>query len=210
MNEGRSIFSQLTGHLPHKPFARCVQRYQRERYVLDLLPIEAGSFYLLDRGYLDFARLHPLSQQAALTSTRTKKQHLLSSPLLLAGGQEQTPALRSDHCVDRLLCTSRLPGQTALDQVRRFRCRKNPALPHLRIKAFFGTSENAVKTQIRIIVSVYVLVAILKKRLHPEHVSLYTILQTLSVSLFEKKPFYRPWPPSMFRNLQGVSGNQLE
>jgi len=66
---------------------------------------------------------------------------------------------------------------------------------HLRIKAFFGTSENAVKTQIWIVISVYVLVAILKKRLHLNDLSLYTILQVLSVSLFEKKPILQALKP---------------
>ena len=81
---------------------------------------------------------------------------------------------------------------------------------HLRIKAFFGTSENAVITQIWIAVSVYVLVAIMKKRLHLDHLSLYTILQILSVSLFEKKPILSALQPALYMEEDLMLCNQLK
>ena len=80
---------------------------------------------------------------------------------------------------------------------------------HSRIKAFFGTSENAVKTQIWIVISVYVLVVILKKRLLLDEMSLYTILQILSVSLFEKKPLLQVLKPPPYTNEENHSVNQL-
>jgi hypothetical protein len=81
---------------------------------------------------------------------------------------------------------------------------------HLRIKAFFGTTENAVKTQVWIAASVYVLVAITKKRLHLTDTSLYTILQILSISLFEKKPISQALTPEPSINLGEDAANQLE
>jgi IS4 transposase len=81
---------------------------------------------------------------------------------------------------------------------------------HLRIKSFFGTSENAVKTQIFIAVSIYVLVAIAKKRLHLEDASLYTILQILSVSLFEKRPILQALSHSSCTISEEMCSNQLE
>jgi hypothetical protein len=208
--------------------------------VLDLLPIAAGSFYILDRGYLDFARLHALSQQGAFFVTRIKNntcyRRLYSRPV------DKNKGLRCDQTIvltgfyahrdypDKLCLIKYIDSDTgktlrfltnnffvpAMTLAELYRCRWQVELffrwikQHLRIKAFFGTSENAVKTQIWIAVSVYVLVAILKKRLHLEHVSLYTILQILSVSLFEKKPILQALSPSMCRNSEGPPDNQLE
>lgn len=186
--------------------------------VLDLLPIEPGAFYILDRGYLDFTRLYTLAQQQAFFITRIKRntryRRLYSRPV------NKTVGLRCDQTImltnfyarhdypehlrlvkfvdpisalrlSFLTNNFQLPALTVTELYQSrwqvelfFRWLKQ----HLRIKAFFGISENAVIAQIWIAVSVYVLVAIIKKRLHVDNLSLYTILQILSVSLFEKKP----------------------
>lgn len=185
--------------------------------VLDIMVPQPGAYYVMDRGYVDFARLYAINQALAFFVTRAKRGMVFRR--LSSRRVEKITGLRSDQ-------TIRLTGvSTATDYpepLRRIRYHdadndkilvfltNNFSLPaltvaqlykarwrvelffkwikqHLRIKAFFGTSENAVKTQVWIAVSVYVLVAILKKRLALDH-SLYTILQLLSVSLFEKTP----------------------
>ena len=183
--------------------------------VLDLLIPEAGAIYVMDRGYLDFERLHVLHQAGAFFVTRAKSnldaRRIYSAPTDRATGIicDQTIALNGHYS-----------QQHYPDHLRRIRLRDAEsaktlvflsnqfALPatticalykarwqvelffkwikqHLRIKRFYGTSENAVKAQIWIAVSVYVLVAIVKKRLNLDP-SLYTLLQILSVTLFEK------------------------
>jgi NAD(P)-dependent dehydrogenase (short-subunit alcohol dehydrogenase family) len=185
--------------------------------VLDVLVAMAGAFYIMDRGYVDFARLHRLHVAGAFFVTRAKQRMLYkrqcSRPvdkasglrsdqtILLAGKKTAAsyPApLRRIHYKDPetgkdfvFLCNNFTLG--ALDVARLYKARWQVELffkwikQHLRIKAFYGTSENAVKTQVWIAVSIYVLVAIVKKRLHLDH-SLYTILQIFSITLFEKKP----------------------
>ena len=184
---------------------------------LDEVVIEPGAIYIMDRGYLDFERLHRFTDEAAFFVTRTKKgiqfRRRVSRPVDFATG------LRSDHTVGLATAASRRAYPAPLRRVRyvdptttkRLTFLTNnftlPALTipqlyqsrwqvelffrwikqHLRIKAFSGTSENAVKTQIWIALSVYVLVAIVKKRLALD-VSLYKLLQILSVTLFEKTP----------------------
>src|ERR1019366_2925014 len=185
--------------------------------VLDEILPEAGAFYVMDRGYVDFQRLYIFTLSAAFFVVRTKSNVLLqrrySHPVDKATG------VRSDHTViltaidsakvypDPLRRVSYLDVETR----KRFKFLTNnftlPALTialiykarwqvelffkwikqHLRIKSFYGTSENAVKTQIWIAVSIYVLVAIVRKRLGLE-ISLYQILQVLSLTLFEKTP----------------------
>jgi hypothetical protein len=185
--------------------------------LLDEIDLEAGAFYVMDRGYVDFKRLYIFTLSAAFFVVRTKSNVLLqrrySHPV------DKTTGVRSDHTViltaigsaqvypDTLRRVSYLDVETK----KRFKFLTNnfalPALTialiyksrwqielffkwikqHLRIKAFFGTSENAVKTQIWIAVSVYLLVAIVRKRLGLD-ASLYQILQILSLTLFEKTP----------------------
>ena len=185
--------------------------------VLDILIPEAGAIYVMDRGYLDFGRLFSLNQTPAFfiirSKTNTKLRRLYSHPVDISCGLrcDQTVVLtgynsRKDYpqklrriryhdelqALQLIFLTNHftLPALTIADL---YRCRWQVELffkwikQHLRIKSFFGTSENAVKTQIWIAISVYVLVAILKKRLRIEH-SLYTILQFLSLTLFEKVP----------------------
>jgi hypothetical protein len=207
---------------------------------LDLLPVEPGSFYILDRGYLDFARLFAFTEQAAFFITRIKRntryRRLSSQPV------DKTTGLRFDLTItlvnfyarrdypQRLRLIKYLDPDTgkrlafltnnfrlpALTIAQLYRCRWQVELffrwikQHLRIKAFFGTSENAVISQIWIAVSVYVLVAIMKKRLHLPDLSLYHILQILSVSLFEKKPILSALRPPAEPEFNPVSSNQLE
>lgn len=185
---------------------------------LDLLPIEPGAIYILDRGYLDFTRLFRLSQQGAFFVTRSKRNTQMkrrySRPVdkttglrcdqtvVLTGilARRDYPAnLRLVHFVDpetgkRLRFLTNNFVLPALTIARLYRCRWQVELffrwikQHLRIKAFYGTSENAVKTQIWIAIAIYVLVAIVKKSHRLEEMSLYTILQIFSVSVFEKTP----------------------
>jgi Transposase DDE domain/Domain of unknown function (DUF4372) len=185
--------------------------------ILDEILPEAGAFYVMDRGYVDFERLYGFTLSSAFFVVRTKSNVLLqrrySHPV------DQTTGVRSDHTVilsafdsakvypDTLRRVNYLDVETrksfkfltnnftlpALTIAQIYKCRWQVELffkwikQHLRIKAFFGTSENAVKTQIWIAVSVYVLVAIIRKRLGLE-ASLYQILQILSLTLFEKTP----------------------
>ena len=185
--------------------------------VLDLLLPEPGAIYVMDRGYVDFARLYVLHQAGAFFVTRAKSnmdaKRLYSAQSDRADGIicDQTIALAgiqtSHHypehlrrirfrdpetCKTLVFLTNQrmLPAATICAL---YKCRWQVELffkwikQHLRIKAFFGTTENAVKSQIWIAVSVYVLVAIVKKRLHLD-APLYTLLQVLSLTLFEKIP----------------------
>ena len=185
--------------------------------ILDELLIEAGAFYVMDRGYLDFLRLHRVHQSGAFFVTRAKSnlqyRRLYSHPVESATGVrcDQTVVLtgvKSARCYPVQLRRVRFEDTVQLKQftfltnnflisavtvAQLYRARWQIELffkwikQHLHIKAFYGTSENAVKTQIWIAISVFVLVAIVKKRLLLR-ASPYTILQILSISLFEKTP----------------------
>lgn len=185
--------------------------------LLDELLLEAGAFYLVDRGYVDFARLYTFTQACAFFITRAKKNlqfyRRSSRPverstgvrcdqtILLTGvrtAQRYPDPLRRIHYFDAEK-DSRLTFLTnnfllpALTIAQLYRARWQGELffrwikQHLHIKAFYGTSENAVKIQIWVAISVYVLVAILKKQLGLD-LSLYKILQILSITIFEKTP----------------------
>ena len=206
--------------------------------ILDEILPEAGAFYVMDRGYVDFERLYIFTLSAAFFVVRTKSNVLLqrrySHPV------DKSTGVRSDHTVILTAIDSAKAYPEALRRVsyldtetrKRFKFLTNnftlPALTiaqiykcrwqvelffrwikmHLRIKAFYGTSENAVKTQIWIAVSVYVLVAIIRKRLRLE-ASLYQILQILSVTLFEKTPILRALQATDSQLDLVDSGNQL-
>ena len=173
-------------------------------------------FYLMDRGYVDFARLYRFTDEAAFFVTRTKaafasrdarrgrstrpRAHLGSRgvPATHESRDALSAPLRRVHYVDpetqkRLVFLTNNFTLPALTIAQLYKARWQVELffkwikQHLRIKAFYGTSENAVKTQIWIALSVYVLVAIVRKRLALD-VSLYKLLQMLSVTLFEKTP----------------------
>ena len=185
--------------------------------MLDQLTFEAGAFYLMDRAYLDFPRLHRLHLASSFFVTRARKRfdcrRLYSAPV------DRTTGIMCDQIVT---LSNPIPRAGFPDKLRRIRffdaqqerrlvfLTNNFTLPpltvahlyrsrwqvelffkwikqHLRIRNFFGTSENALKTQIWIAISVYVLVAIVKKQLQLD-ASLYRILQILSVTLFEKVP----------------------
>jgi len=185
--------------------------------ILDAIVPEPGSFYVMDRAYVDFKRLHVFQEGGAFFVTRTKKG--IQFRRRYSRDIDASTGLRSDHTVVLAAPASRKHYPNPLrrihfhdaEQHRFFRFLTNnfdlPALTicllyrsrwqvelffkwikqHLRIKAFYGYSENAVKTQIWIAVSIYVLVAIVKKRLALEG-SLHEILQVLSVTLFEQVP----------------------
>ncbi len=188
--------------------------------ILDELIPEPGAIYLMDRGYLDFARLYTMHQSSAFFITRTKTNTAFRR--IYSNKIDKSTGVQCDQII---ALTGFYTKKYYPDKLRRiklidansekrlnfitnqftlssptiaelYKCRWQVELffkwikQHLRIKAFYGTSENAVKTQIWIAVSIYVLVAIIKKRLKLEQ-SLYTILQILSITLFEKIPLYQ-------------------
>jgi IS4 transposase len=185
--------------------------------VLDFLLPEPGAFYVMDRGYLDFRRLYSLASSGAFFVTRAKSNTLFrrrySHPsdrsqgvlcdqtIVLAGKKAITDypqALRRVKYHDaqtgkifNFLTNNFAIPSTTVAELYRYRWKVELFFKwikqHLRIKSFYGTSENAVKSQVWIAVSVYVLVAIIKKRLKIE-ASLYTMLQLLSVTVFERLP----------------------
>jgi hypothetical protein len=208
----------LRGNIP--AFIHVSDGKMHEVNVLDDLPIEAGSFYLMDRGFLDFARLHALHRAGAFFVIRSKSN--LRFRRLASRKVEPTTGLRADQTIRLAVIASRKDYPDTLRRVTFYDEEHQkklvfltnhcdlPALTiaalykqrwqvelffkwikqHLWIKAFFGTSENAVKTQIWIAVASYVLIAILKKRTGAD-ASLHSLLQILSLSLFEKIPLHQ-------------------
>ena len=207
-------------------------------HALDMLLPEPGAIYVMDRGYVDFARLHALHQAGAFFVTRAESN--LDAHRVYSAPVDRTAGLICDQTITLDGCYTRrdYPGH-----VRRIRFRDTetgrtlvfltnqttlPALTicalyksrwrvelffkwikqHLRIKRFYGTSENAVKTQIWIAVSVYVLVAIVRKRLGLEP-SLYTLLQVLSVTIFEKMPIQSAFLEPAYQLDDAMDVNQL-
>src|SRR5450631_3894882 len=192
--------------------------------VLDILPIEAGAFYVMDRGYLDFGRLFKLHQAGAFFVTRAKRG--MNARRVYSTKTDRTAGVICDQAIS---LNGFYVSKTYPEHLRRIRFKdpesgktlvfltNNTSLPsltiaalyksrwqvelffkwikqHLRIKKFLGTSENAVKTQIWCAVSTYVLIAIIKKELKLE-ASLYTILQILSISVFDKALMSRALQP---------------
>jgi transposase len=213
----------LHGNIP--TFIRITDGKVHDVNILDEILPEAGAFYVMDRGYIDFERLYVFTLSSAFFVVRTKQNVVLqrrySRPV------DKSLGLRSDHTViltagesvkaypDALRRVNYFDAETdqrlgfltnnfslpAITIAQIYKCRWQVELffkwikQHLRIKAFFGTSENAVKTQIWIAVSVYVLVAIVRKRMTLD-LSLYQILQILSLTLFEKTPILQALQPS--------------
>jgi IS4 transposase len=226
----------LHGNIP--TFIRITDGKVHDVNILDEILPEAGSFYVMDRGYIDFKRLYRFTLSSAFFVVRTKKNVLLqrrySHPV------DKSTGVRSDHTVILTALGSASAYPDPLRRVtycdpetgKRLKFLTNnftlPALTiaqiykqrwqvelffrwvkmHLRIKAFYGTSENAVKTQIWIAVSVYVLVAIVRKHLGLD-ASLYQLLQILSVTLFEKMPILRALQQDDSQDDLRDSGNQL-
>jgi Domain of unknown function (DUF4372)/Transposase DDE domain len=226
----------LRGNIPS--FIHVSDGKMHEVNVLDLIMPEPGSFTIMDRGFLDFARLYRLTQAGAFFVIRPKSNTLFKR--VYSRTVDKTTGLRCDQTV-------RLTGVKSLDDypqylryvvfydektdkrlgfftnnfelpalviAQLYKCRWQVELffkwikQHLRIKAFFGTNESAVKTQIWIAISVYVLVAIAKKRLGVE-ASLYTILQILSLTLFEKIPLDQLLNDTVLENFDCENPTQL-
>lgn len=227
----------LRGNIP--TFVHITDGKVHDVHILDILVPEAGSFYIMDRGYLDFARLYAMHRNCAFFVIRAKSnlkfRRIYSHPI------DESSGLRCDQSIKlagfytakdypetlrRIKHYDAESGRTFVFLTNHFllpattitelyRCRWRVELffkwikQHLRIKAFYGTTENAVKTQIWIAVSVYVLVAIIKKRLKLD-MSLYTILQILSVTVFNKIPLYQMLTDSDYENKIATNDNQLK
>lgn len=206
--------------------------------VLDILPVEAGAFYLMDRGYLDYSRLYRLHQAGAFFVTRAKRD--LNARRVYSATTERSTGVICDQTI--AMNGPRIRGDYP-EHLRRIRFKdpatgkrlvfltNNTSLPaltiaalykarwqvelffkwikqHLRIKRFLGTSENAVKTQIWCAVATYVLIAIIKKELRLD-ASLYTCLQILSVSVFEKTTIQYALQPDAYTSTYPDTANQL-
>jgi hypothetical protein len=226
----------LRGNIPS--FIHVSDGKMHEVNVLDLIMPEPGSFTIMDRGFLDFARLYRLTQAGAFFVIRPKSNTLFKR--VYSRTVDKTTGLRCDQTVrltgvkspddypqylryvvfydektdKRLGFFTNNFELPALVIAQLYKCRWQVELffkwikQHLRIKAFFGTNESAVKTQIWIAISVYVLVAIAKKRLGVE-ASLYTILQILSLTLFEKIPLDQLFNDTALENFDGENPTQL-
>jgi hypothetical protein len=226
----------LRGPIP--TFVHVTGHHTADVEMLDLLIPEPGAFYIMDRGYIDFARLDVLHQARAVfvirdranTKFRRRYSHFVDrsqglicdQTIRLTGKYTSLTypqALRRIKLRDKdtgkklvlLTNNQNLPAETI---AALYRCRWQIELffkwikQHLRIKAFFGTSENAVRTQIWIAVSVYVLISIIRKRLALE-ASLYTILQVLSLTAFEKVPINQLFSQPDVASLTDQDPNQL-
>jgi hypothetical protein len=226
----------LRGNIPS--FIHVSDGKMHEVNVLDLIMPEPGSFTIMDRGFLDFARLYRLTQAGAFFVIRPKSNTRFKR--VYSRTIDKTTGLRCDQTVrltgvkspddypqylryvvfydektdKRLGFFTNNFELPALVIAQLYKCRWQVELffkwikQHLRIKAFFGTNESAVKTQIWIAISVYVLVAIAKKRLGVA-ASLYTILQILSLTLFEKIPLDQLLNDTALENLDGEIPTQL-
>ena len=225
----------LRGSIP--TFISISQGKQADVRVLDELVLEPGAFYVMDRGYVDFRRLYCFVLAAAFFVTRSKTNlqfnRLESRPVDASTGvrSDQIIWLRNpstiQHYPDKLRRIHYVDAETGKSLVFLTNHFALPALTiallykgrwkvelffkwikqHLRIKHFYGTSDNAVKAQIWISICVYVLVAILKKQLGSE--SLYSILQILSVNAFEQEPLHQVLRDSPSQILEGSLRNQL-
>jgi hypothetical protein len=228
--------SDLRGNIPS--FIHISDGKLHEVNTLDIIPVEIGAFYIMDRGYLDYSRLYCLSQAAAFFGARAKSN--LKCRRLYSHPVDRSTGLICDQSV---LLTVPKSSMDYPDKLRRVKyydsetkktlvfLKNNFTLPplticllyrsrwqvelffkwikqNLRIKTFYGTSENAVKTQVWIAVSVYVLVAIMKKQLNIR-ASLYTILQVLSVSAFERTLLFQLLAQHDYKSQKSEIDNQL-
>jgi hypothetical protein len=226
----------LRGNIP--AFIHISDGKTHEVSVLDTMPIEAGAFYVMDRGYLDFTRLYTMHQAGAFFVTRAKRgmnaHRVYSFPTDRATGI---------ICDQRIALNGYYSLKAYPEHLRRIRFKvpetgktlvfltNNTVLPaltiaalyksrwqvelffkwikqHLRIKRFIGQSENAVKTQIWCAIATYVLIAIVKKELQID-ASLYTLLQILSVSVFEKTQLQQAFAGYDYKLADACAGNQL-
>ena len=226
----------LRGNIPC--FIHISQGKLHDVNALDHLPIETGAFYVMDRGYVDFARLHRFESGKAFFVTRAKRN--LDCRRRSRRRVDKTTGLRSDATIvlagpstsqlypaplrrvaffddkhqRRLVFLTNNFDLPALTIAQLYRSRWQVELffkwikQNLRIKTFYGTSENAVKTQVWIAISVYVLVAIVRKELKSER-SMSALLQILSLTLFEKTPLFQAFSQPNSPNPEGLSHNQL-
>ncbi len=206
--------------------------------ILDQVIFEPGAFYIIDRGYMDFDRLYGIHQASAFFVIRAKSnfrfRRLYSRPVDKSIGVQSDQMVILEGFYSRKAYPEKLRRIRYFDtdQNKRlvfltnnlalsswtiaqlFQCRWQIEIffkwikQHLRIKAFYGTTENAVKTQIWIAITIYLLVAIIKKQLKID-LSLYTILQILSVTLFEKTPILEALSAIQSQESEGVLCNQL-
>lgn len=226
----------LHGNLPS--YIKITDGKVHDVNILDELIPEPGSYYIMDRGYVDFSRLYTLAQYSAFFVTRAKTnmqfRRIYSHPI------DKSLGLRCDQTIvltgyysskgypDKLRRTRYFDREIekaftflsnnfflpALTIAQLYKCRWQVELffrwikQHLRINAFYGTTENAVKTQIWIAISVYVLVAIIKKRLGLD-LSLYTLLQVLSVTMFEQIPIIQVLTDFDYKHEEEASTKQL-
>ena len=226
----------LRGSIPS--FIRITDGLTHDVNILDDLIPEPGSFYIMDRGYLDFARLFVLKELLSYFIIRSKEnlqfRRLYSHPINKSTGLicDQTIALTgfytAKHYPEKLRRIRYFDSENkkyltfltnnftlpAITIAQLYKCRWQIELffkwikQHLRIKAFYGTSENAIKTQIWIAISVYVLVAIIKKQLVIK-LSLYTILQILSINILEKVYIFQALTETKYQEQNNDSCNQL-
>jgi transposase len=226
----------LRGNIP--TFVRITHGKIHDVTVLDQLPIEPGSFYVVDRGYVDFRRLHRFTICSAFFVTRAKRG--LDYTRRRGRRVDKSTGLRSDQTIvlagpkssrlypDPLRRISFYDAENkrrfvfltnnhtlpALTIAKLYKCRWQVELffkwikQNLHIKSFYGTSENAVKTQVWIAISIYVLVATIKKELGLER-SLSEILQILSLTLFEKTPIFQALSEQKLQDLEPRFPNQL-
>lgn len=226
----------LRGNIP--TFIHISDGKLHEVKTLDFLPLEAGAFYVMDRGYLDFKRLYRITQSCAFFVIRGKSN--LQCRRVYSHQVDRTTGLICDQSVlltgfyqakdypDKLRRVKYYDAETdktlvfltnnfelpALTIAELYRCRWQVELffkwikQNLRIKTFYGTSENAVKAQVWIAISVYVLVAIMKKRLKIE-ASLYTMLQVLSVTIFERMPLLQALMEQDYKTISDENSKQL-
>ncbi|PWB55623.1 MAG: IS4 family transposase [Nitrosomonadales bacterium] len=226
----------LRGNIP--AFIHISDGKTHEVSMLDILPVEAGAFYVMDRGYLDFGRLFALHQAGAFFVTRAKRG--MNARRVYSMPTDRTTGM---ICDQRVLLNGHYSAKAYPEQLRRIRFKdpetgktlvfltNNTALSattiaalyksrwqvelffkwikqHLRIKRFIGNSENAVKTQIWCAVATYVLIAIVKKELQID-ASLYTLLQILSISVFEKTQLQQAFQGDNYIPEQADFDNQL-
>lgn len=226
----------LRGNIPC--FIRITAGCVHEVKLLDELPLEAGAYYMLDRGYIDFVRLYRFTQSLAYFVTRAKRnldyQVRESRPVDLATGLRADQSIRLGgpltrrhypELLRRISFTEIETGRNLVFLSNNFRlaasticelyqCRWQVELffkwikQNLRIKAFFGTSENAVKTQLWIAIGVYVLLAIIRKRLNLS-CSMAEMVQILSLALFEKTPILQVFTEAKMTNQQLDDANPL-
>ncbi len=215
----------LRGNIPS--FIHISDGKLHEVNVLDLIPLETGAFYIMGRGFLDFSRPYTVTQASSFFIIRAKSN--LKCRRLYSHSVDKATGVMCDQSILLTVPKSAWEYPDKLRRVKYYDAETGktlvflsnnfllPALTiaqfkwikqNLRIKSFYGTSENAVKTQIWIAVSVYLIVAIIKKRLNiPE--SLYTILQVLNVSLFERTSMFQLLTFCDYKNDRNKNTNQL-